>query len=132
MSGLTPPFGGRCLCGAVRYVCDAAPLWQAHCHCESCRRATSAPFASFFGMADGHWRWTGELPAFFHSSPGVTRGFCPRCGSQMSYRSDDIADEMHFYAASLDDPADFIPERHDFAEEMLPWLHLAPDGLPRG
>lgn len=122
-------FSGRCLCGAVRYDSDAPPLWQAHCHCESCRRATASPFTSFFAIANGHWRWTGAPPARYASSPGVTRSFCPTCGSQMAYQTAELPDEMHFYAATLDDPTIFAPTGHDFAEERLPWVHLC-DGLP--
>ena len=127
---LTPPFSGHCLCGAVSYRCDALPLWQVNCHCESCRRATSSPMTAFLAVADGHWRWTGVEPASFASSPDVTRLFCPRCGSPMAYRNArECPDEMHFYAASLDDPARFHPTAHDFLDERLPWLHLS-DGLP--
>ena len=48
----------------------------------------------------------------------------------MAYRNAENPGEMHFYAASLDDPALFVPTGHDFADEALPWVHL-PDGLPR-
>jgi len=34
---------GRCLCGAVTYSYEGLENWQAHCHCESCRRATASP-----------------------------------------------------------------------------------------
>ena len=130
MSVLVPPFGGHCLCGAVRYSCDAAPLWQGHCHCESCRRATSSGFTSFLGVADGHWQWTSEAPATYNSSAGVWRDFCPVCGSQMAYRASRFPGEVHFYAASLDDPAAYAPTQHFLSAEMLPWVHLA-DRLPR-
>jgi len=126
---MTPPFSGHCLCGAVRFTCDAPPLWQAHCHCESCRRATAAPFTSFFGMADGQWRWTGVAPVTYGSSPGVWRDFCGRCGTQMAFRSGRAPGECHFYAATLDDPTIFVPTEHDHSAERLPWVHLA-DGLP--
>jgi hypothetical protein len=126
---LDPPFSGRCLCGAVTYACDARPLWQGHCHCESCRRATASGFTSFLGMADGQWRWTGAAPATYASSPGVWREFCPTCGTQMSYRTDRAPGERHFYAATLDDPARFAPTHHDFLDERLPWIVLC-DGLP--
>ena len=130
MTDLTPPFGGHCLCGAVRYTCTATPLWQSHCHCESCRRATSSPFTSFLGVADGHWRWSAAPPATYNSSPGVWCDFCPRCGSQMAYRAARFPGEIHFYAASLDGPAAYTPENHVLSAEMLPWVHLN-DGLPR-
>ncbi len=124
------PITGRCLCGDITYRADAPPLWQAHCHCESCRRATSAAFASFFGVQDGHWHWTGRQPATYASSEGVWRDFCPRCGAQMAYRSTRFPDEIHFYAASLDDPAAYAPTAHVHTAEQLPWVHLS-DGLIR-
>lgn len=130
MNDFTLPYGGRCLCGAVRYECYAQPLWQGHCHCESCRRATSAAYASFFGMADGQWRWTEEIPVTYQSNPGVWRDFCARCGGQMAYRALRFPGETHFYAASLNDPAMYRPTRHYHAHERLPWVHLA-DDLPR-
>jgi len=123
------PFSGRCLCGAVTYRCEALPLWQSHCHCESCRRATASPFTSFLGVGNGTWAWTGETPASYNSSPGTWRDFCPHCGTQMAYRSMRWPDEMHFYAATLDDPAAYQPTAHSHSAERLPWIHLS-DGLP--
>lgn len=124
------PLTGRCLCGQVRYRADAAPLWQAHCHCESCRRATAAAFASFFGIADGQWRWTAAPPATYNSSAGVWRDFCPACGTQMAYRATRFPGEVHFYAATLDDPSAYAPTVHVHWDEHVPWLHLD-DGLVR-
>ncbi len=120
---------GRCLCGAVRYVFEGAPNWQAHCHCESCRRATSSPFTSYFGVSHGRWRWTGATRAVVASSPGARRHFCPDCGSPMAYEGDRWPHEIHFFAATLDDPAAFRPTVHAYWNEHLPWVRLA-DGLP--
>lgn len=124
---MIPPYSGHCLCGATRYTCKAAPLWQAHCHCESCRRATSSPFTSYFGVADGQWLWTGTPPATYQSSPGVWRDFCPTCGSPMAYRSTQFPAETHFFAASLDDPETYHPTHHVHTAERLTWVHLSDD-----
>lgn len=121
---------GHCLCGRVRFAFDGAPNWQAHCHCESCRRNCSAPFTSYFSVDHGKWRWTGEHPETFGSSPGVTRHFCARCGTPMAYESTAFADEMHFFAASLDDPAPYQPTQHVHWKEHVPWVSLN-DDLPR-
>ncbi|WP_309663929.1 GFA family protein [Tabrizicola sp.] len=126
---MTPPFTGRCLCGAVTYRCTEPPLWQGHCQSESCRRATASPFTSFFGIRNGAGAWSGTPPATYASSPGVWRDFCPTCGTQMTYRATRFPDETHFYAATLDDPTQFTPAGHYHADERLPWVHLA-DGLP--
>ena len=46
----------------------------------------------------------------------------------MAYRAARFPGEIHFYAATLDDPARFAPTVHVHAGERLPWVHLA-DGL---
>jgi hypothetical protein len=121
---MTLPFTGRCRCGAVAYQGTAQPLWQAHCHCDSCRRATGGLFASYFGMARGDWRWTGALPAVFRPGGGVERFFCATCGSPIAFASPEWPDEMHFFAGTLDQVAAYAPDRHSFVEEALPWLPL--------
>lgn len=121
---------GRCLCGAVRHDFDGPPNWQAHCHCESCRRATSAPFTSFFAVDHARLRFTGIAPATYASSPGVARSFCPRCGSPVAYQSPARAHELDLYALTLEDPSQFAATVHVHFNEHLPWLHLS-DGLPR-
>ncbi|MBY8976047.1 GFA family protein [Rhodobacteraceae bacterium NNCM2] len=121
---------GRCLCGEVTFAFSGPANWQGHCHCESCRRATSSPLTSFIGVPNGSWRWTGTEPACFESSPGVRRRFCARCGSQMSFEADRFPDEIHFYAATLDAPEGFAPQFHVFAAEALDWFEVR-DTLPR-
>ena len=121
---------GRCLCGAVTFEYTGVENWRAHCHCESCRRQTSSPFTTFMGVPNGAWRFTGEQPKVYVSSPGVRRMFCGTCGAPVAFEADRFPDEIHFYAASLDDPTKFEPERHVHAGERLPWIHLD-DGLPR-
>ena len=122
--------GGRCLCGAVTYSFEGRPHWSAYCHCESCRRACSAPVAAFFGVDRRNFHWTGVAPAAYASSPGVRRLFCGRCGTPMAYDADRDARNIHLYAASLDDPQAYRPTAHVFAAERLPWFEVA-DDLPR-
>ena len=120
---------GRCYCGAVAWMAEGEPRWQAYCHCESCRKNCAAPVAAFLGVADGAWSWTGEEPSTF-TRDQVTRYFCAICGTPMAYRSTHFPDEIHFYAASLDDPALFMPTRHYHHDEALPWMTIT-DDLPR-
>ncbi len=121
---------GRCMCGAVTYAFEEDyVLWRGHCHCESCRRATGAPVVTFFGLPEGHWRWTGRDPRVYRSSPGVERRFCPRCGTPIAYASTGFPGEMHFYAGTLEDASSFHPEFHAHWSERLPWLRLDDDLL---
>ena len=127
---MNPSGRGRCLCGRVTYEWDGPPKWSGHCHCESCRRQTSSPMTSFLGVDEAVFRWTGEEPGLYVSSPGVRRRFCRHCGTPMAYEADRFPGEVHLYAASLEDPTSFQPGFHVFTGEQLPWLHLA-DDLPR-
>ena len=121
---------GRCLCGAVRYRFTGEIIWTGHCHCESCRRATSSPITSFFAVPKDGFAFTGEQPKTYRSSPEVLRRFCGACGAPVSYEWDGKPLEIHLYATSLDDHADFVPERHDFWNERVSWLNVV-DDLPR-
>lgn len=121
---------GQCRCGAVRYTSPGPVLWAGHCHCDNCRRATSSPMTSFFGVRRAGIRWTGDL--VFQTSRGgrMRRGFCPSCGSQMTCMFDGWPDEAHLYAATLDDPATFVPLAHFHYAERLDWLPIT-DDLPK-
>ena len=124
MTEATSEHTGRCLCGAVRYRAAGAPMWIANCHCESCRRATGAPMASYAGFAAERFAYTVGAPARFASSPGVTRSFCGRCGTPLTYEGARWPGEVHVLIGTLDRPEDFPPTRDAFVEEKLPWLHI--------
>lgn len=120
---------GRCACGAVRWRAPGPMLWAALCHCEDCRRAASADYVSWFGVATDGLVWEGER-ALHRSSAGVTRSFCPACGAPMSFETTVFPDEVHLYAPSLDDPTLYRPTAHIFWSERLPWFS-AGDDLPK-
>ena len=121
---------GHCLCGAIGFAYDSVELFKGTCHCESCRRQTASPFTTFMGVANGTWRWTGETPKTYESSPGQIRYFCGTCGAPVAYSSARWPDEIHFYAALLDDAHTFVPNEHYHWEERLEWA-APPDDLPK-
>ncbi|MBY0566336.1 MAG: hypothetical protein K2P70_03440 [Hyphomonadaceae bacterium] len=43
---------GHCLCGAVTFETRGAPRFVSNCHCETCRRASSAPSVAWAGFND--------------------------------------------------------------------------------
>jgi hypothetical protein len=115
---------GRCLCGAVRYLATGAPKWIANCHCASCRRATGAPLTTYAGFATERFSLVAGAPERFQSSPGVSRTFCPRCGSPLTYEGARWPGEVHVLIGTMDRPQDFVPQGDAFAEEKLPWVPL--------
>ncbi len=121
---------GGCLCGAIRYEFEGRPDWVVHCHCATCRKHVSSPIATFVGVRRERFRLTRGEPRAYASSPGVRRSFCAACGSPIAYEADRVADEIHLYHGTLDDPKSLAPEAHVHAGEKLPWFEVD-DRLPR-
>lgn len=125
-------YQGGCLCGAVRYKVTGRPIWTAYCHCRSCRRATGSAVAAYAGYAADRFAVTKGAPARFHSSKGVTRGFCAQCGSPLTYEGERWPGEVHIHIGTLDDPEAFPPQGHAFHDEDgLSWLHIADAPTPK-
>lgn len=113
---------GRCLCGAVRFVAQGAPDSIAICHCESCRRATGAPFAVYADYRRDAVRFTGVPPRECATSPGAWRGFCADCGASVSYRGDNLPGMIHLHIGLFDDAGILSPEREEHDDARLGWI----------
>jgi hypothetical protein len=94
-----------------------------------CRRAAGAPAVAWFSERRSGLRLTGTLGAYA-SSPGVTRQFCPHCGTQLTFADARTPEEIDITTATLDDPELLPPEDHTFSENRLHWMQLG-DQLPR-
>jgi hypothetical protein len=121
---------GGCKCGAIRYVAEGEPLWTAFCHCESCRRASGAPMVAWIGFPTDRVEWQTREPERYHSSPGVTRTFCPECGTPLTFAGERWPGELHVLAATLDDPGRVRMQAHVYWRERLPWVVVG-DDLPK-
>lgn len=113
---------GGCLCGAVRYRIVGAPTSSALCHCESCRRASGAPAVAWVTIERGQFEFLSGSPVAFHSSPGITRRFCGRCGSALTYETAQSPASIDVTTASLDDPGEYPPSAEVWLEDKVPWL----------
>ena len=101
MNAETETHRGRCLCGAIEFEADGEAKWVAHCHCESCRRHTASPMATFVGFTANRFRFTKGTPKVFESSPERLRSFCSDCGSPLTYHANWDPDGMHVYLGVL-------------------------------
>jgi hypothetical protein len=120
---------GGCLCGAIRYRVSGEPITSGICHCRTCRRISAAPMLPFVTFPADGFELTSGKPVDFHSSPPVTRTFCGRCGTPLTYRHRDSANEIDVMTCSLDNPEAFPPSHHIWVSQKLTWFHLS-DGLP--
>lgn len=123
---------GSCLCGAVAYAIDAPIESATHCHCSQCRKGHGAAFATYANVRREHFRFTQGLDwvAEFQSSPGVTRTFCRRCGSNLQWFAEKpYPNWLSVALGTLDTPLHGIAQKHIHAESCASWYVIA-DGLP--
>jgi hypothetical protein len=117
---------GGCQCGAIRFSVEEDGLGRASiCHCRMCQKA----FGSFFGplVSALGLHWTRGAPKYFRSSNHARRGFCPDCGTPLTFEPD--GDVVEVAIGAFDAPSAIRPViQHDVAAR-LPWFsELA--GLP--
>ena len=79
---------GGCQCGAVRYEWVEKPAYSSVCYCRMCQKASGQPFMGLTGGKSEHLKWTRGALSVFRSSNMVERGFCPDCGTPLSYAFD--------------------------------------------
>jgi hypothetical protein len=84
---------------------------------------------AWFTVPRSTYRLVAGEPKQYISSPGVTRTFCPRCGTSLTFETDEFPDEIDVTTASLDDPEAMPPDDHTRTATQLRWVRLA-DGLP--
>jgi hypothetical protein len=120
---------GGCLCGALRYVADAAPSFAGYCYCADCRKASGSGFIPFMGFPSTVLHFSGEPRQFrsksFRGSDAV-RNFCPACCGLVFGGEVGKSDEHTVYAGSLDDPSWFKPTIAIFARDRPPWVTMPP------
>jgi hypothetical protein len=66
----------------------------------------------------------------YNSSPGVGRGFCDQCGTPLTWEGKAegrLAFSIHI--STLDNPDDYVPDRHWYHELGIAWFEVA-DDLP--
>jgi hypothetical protein len=126
----TVTLDGGCQCGAIRYRITGAPVVVAVCHCRMCRRANAAPAVAWAMFQQSQVAFTAGKPATYASSGEGERGFCPSCGTQISFTATYIPGLIDITVGSLDRPDAVRPVLHYWDSERLPWVRLA-DDLPR-
>ena len=114
---------GRCLCGQVRYRARAAPERVGHCHCYMCRRASGAVAFTLAVFERDTVEWEGTVKQY-RSSATVSRGFCPECGSPLTYEPTNRPTKVLISIGTMDAPNEMPAEFNIFTRERIEWLRL--------
>eukprot|EP01065_Artemidia_motanka_P009590 TRINITY_DN1491_c0_g2_i1.p1 TRINITY_DN1491_c0_g2~~TRINITY_DN1491_c0_g2_i1.p1 ORF type:complete len:161 (+),score=75.81 TRINITY_DN1491_c0_g2_i1:44-484(+) len=134
---------GSCYCGAVRFVvgdeAGGEPPRACFCHCDSCRRAHSAPMYQVVYVDEGLVRVEAgqELVRGFSKSERIERQFCSRCGSRLFNKVKSLPGKTGFFPALLEEgsqrsmPERWQPKYHCHVTEAVLPLSSVADGLER-
>ncbi|WP_157944500.1 GFA family protein [Mangrovicella endophytica] len=120
MSELT----GGCQCGAIRYTVKGEPAMASLCECRMCQRSAGAPLLGHAQFSAQNVVWHKQPPKLFRSSSVADRGFCPDCGTPLTYQYLPTG-TISITLSSLDDPEAIIPTSHLGAESRPSWLVAA-------
>jgi hypothetical protein len=120
---------GGCLCGGVRYAVNAPLRGVIACHCGQCRR-TSGHYAAMSNAPTEHLALVrSDTLDWYSSSPGVERGFCRTCGSNLFWRQVG-SDTTSITAGTLDAPTGLAMEQHIYVADKSDYYTLD-DDLPK-
>src|ERR671931_285000 len=109
---------GGCACGAIRYTCEATPLFSLNCHCRDCQRESGSAFVPVLAVPKAAFAVTQGSPRTFtvtaDSGYATTRAFCGDCGSPLFGVPSSVPEIVALRAGSLDDPTVFRPSKDIF------------------
>ena len=121
---------GSCLCRTVRWSFGGELEPMTHCHCQMCRKAHGAPFATYTAGSREEFRFDDGEEAITHyeSSPGFLRAFCSQCGSVVPCPAS--GGTIDIPVGPLDDDPGMRPSAHIYTKWKAPW-HEITDSLPQ-
>lgn len=118
---------GSCHCGGISYSISGKNFAADYCHCSTCQKITGAPVSAWMDFKVEQLNWHGSSPQEYQSSESIRRGFCPNCGSTLSYRHVDHPEYITLAITSLDNPNVVNPTYHIYTEDQLSWLNIKDD-----
>jgi hypothetical protein len=133
MSANSVEYSGGCLCKAVRYVARGEPLVVRVCWCRVCQYFASGNGAVNLAFPSDAVTITGELrdyPSIADSGNHMHRGFCLRCGVQVTSAAEERPQLVVIRAGTLDEPQRIAPQMLIWTAAAPPWAALDPE-LPQ-
>lgn len=119
---------GQCLCGSIQFTLTGTPLIQGNCHCNDCRKATGASFATIVFFKEEDFSIDKGKPVQFEhtvdSGNILTKEFCPNCGSLLFGKNSSRPRVKSIFVGCLDDASFVKPEFNVWTSRALPFTQL--------
>ena len=111
---MSETWSGGCQCGAVRFRVSGPIDDVSICNCRMCQKASGGLFNAYASVPNTVLEWTRGAPSVFVSSNNAKRGFCPSCGTHLTY-------------VWRDDWTALTLGAFDRADDLLPTIEHAPE-----
>lgn len=118
------PLRGGCLCGAIRYRLNAAPLLVYICHCHDCQVRSGSAFSLNILALTADLTVSGTANAVRRTTPKgreVEDNTCGVCGTFMLAHAVATPDYTALRAGTLDDASWAVPIAQTWVTSALPW-----------
>lgn len=112
-------YSGGCQCGAIRFHVEGLLGRASICHCRMCQKAFGGFYAPLVSVSASDLRWLKREPKRFRSSNHVVRGFCPECGTPLTYEA---PDGIALAIGAFDNPGSIAPVVQFGIEGRLPYV----------
>ena len=130
-------YAGGCLCGVTRYTVTGEPVRVLYCHCNDCKKQTSAPYSVIASYAKEQVTLESSKFLKTHHSVGdsggeVKRSFCGQCGSPIFSQIEALPDVFIIKAGSFDDASWLKPTMEIYTKDKLDCAQIDPsiDSFP--
>ena len=118
---------GGCLCGAVRYTADAAPLTMRACWCRFCQYIAAGNAAIGLAFSRAAVTITGSMRDYAtvaDSGSHMHRRFCPTCGVHLFSEAEERPHVIFVRAGTLDDPGFVKPTAVIWTAQAPKWAKI--------
>lgn len=119
---------GKCLCGSVRYTCNAEPVMTAACHCTHCQKQTGTEYSVIVSVPADSVSVEGDSLKTYEdtgtSGISVLRKFCGNCGSPVLTDVKAYEGLLFLKAGTLDDPSVVQPGVEIWCDSKIGWGNL--------
>ncbi len=123
---------GSCLCGGIKYEVEIVPNQIFNCHCQFCRKAHGADYATVAVANASTLKLTDENRLLKEHKNGIGgfRAFCSECGTRLMNYAEDKNVWFCIALATVDTPTNYKPVAHANLESKASWCEPY-DGIPQ-
>ncbi|CAA0096045.1 Glutathione-dependent formaldehyde-activating enzyme [Halioglobus japonicus] len=123
---------GSCLCGSIKYEVEIVPEQIFNCHCQFCRKAHGADYATVAVANASTLKVTDEKGVLkeHKNDIGGFRAFCSECGSRLMNYAEDKNMWLCITLATVDTPISYKPVAHANLESKASWCEPY-EGIPQ-